>query len=108
MSNFTVKDAKYIRGVDPQNLFEKIIRTRIHDSLYWKDQCFGLTASGILEKAAELTSIGGCYGGNEKPTEFICLLLKMLQIQPEKDIVIEFIKQEDFKYARIPTFFTDA
>lgn len=24
----------------------------------------------------------------------------MLQIQPDKDIVIEFIKQEDYKYAR--------
>ena len=26
--------------------------------------------------------------------------MKMLQIQPEKDIVIEFIKNEDFKYVR--------
>lgn len=31
----------------------------------------------------------------------MCLVLKMLQIQPEKDIVIEFIKNEDFKYVRI-------
>ena len=35
-----------------------------------------------------------------KPTPFLCLVLKMLQIQPEKDIVIEFIKNEDFKYVR--------
>ena len=35
-----------------------------------------------------------------RPTPFICLILKMLQIQPEKDIVVEFIKNEDFKYVR--------
>ena len=40
------------------------------------------------------------FGGNIKPTPFLCLVLKMLQIQPEKDIVIEFIKNEDFKYVR--------
>jgi pre-mRNA-splicing factor 38A len=44
--------------------------------------------------------VGGVYGGNTKPTPFLCLVLKMLQIQPEKDIVIEFIKNEDFKYVR--------
>lgn len=44
-----------------------------------------------------LRSIGGVFGGNIKPTPFLCLVLKMLQIQPEKDIVIEFIKQDEFK-----------
>ena len=48
----------------------------------------------------ELKSIGGIYGGNVKPTPFLCLVLKMLQIQPEKDIIIEFIRNEDFKYVR--------
>ena len=48
----------------------------------------------------ELKFIGGVYGGNIKPTPFLCLILKMLQIQPEKDIIIEFIKNEDFKYVR--------
>ena len=48
----------------------------------------------------ELRYIGGVYSGNIKPAPFLCLTLKMLQIQPEKDIVIEFIKNEDFKYVR--------
>lgn len=48
----------------------------------------------------ELKYIGGVYGGNIKPAPYLCLLLKMLQIQPEKDIVVEFIKNEDFKYVR--------
>ncbi len=40
----------------------------------------------------ELRFVGGVFGGNIKPTPFLCLILKMLQIQPEKDIVVEFIK----------------
>lgn len=45
----------------------------------------------------ELKYVGGVFGGNIKPTPFLCLALKMLQIQPEKDIIVEFIKNEDFK-----------
>lgn len=51
----------------------------------------------MVDKAMELKFVGGVYGGNIKPTPFICLTLKMLQIQPEKDIIVEFIKNEDFK-----------
>lgn len=48
----------------------------------------------------ELDHVGGTFGGNSKPTPFICLVLKMLQIQPEKDIIVEFIKNEEYKYVR--------
>ena len=54
----------------------------------------------VVDKAMELRYIGGVYAGNIKPAPFLCLVLKMLQIQPEKDIVVEFIKNEDFKYVR--------
>jgi len=50
------------------------------------------------DKAIELEAVGGTYGGNRKPTRFMCLVLKMLQIQPEKEIVIEYILNEDYKY----------
>lgn len=50
--------------------------------------------------AMEIRYIGGVFGGNIRPTPFLCLTLKMLQIQPEKDIVVEFIKNEEFKYVR--------
>ncbi|XP_008275552.1 pre-mRNA-splicing factor 38A [Stegastes partitus] len=97
MANRTVKDANSIHGTNPQYLVEKIIRTRIYESKYWKEECFGLTAELVVDKAMELKYVGGVYGGNIKPTPFLCLTLKMLQIQPEKDIIVEFIKNEDFK-----------
>ncbi|KAG5676863.1 hypothetical protein PVAND_006670 [Polypedilum vanderplanki] len=100
MANRTLKDAKNVHGTNPQYLIEKIIRSRIYDSQYWKESCFALTAELMVDKAMELRYIGGVFGGNIKPTPFICLILKFLQIQPEKDIVIEFIKNEEFKYVR--------
>ncbi|XP_049815128.1 pre-mRNA-splicing factor 38 [Schistocerca nitens] len=100
MANRTVKDAKSVRGTNPQYLVEKIIRARIYDCKYWKEECFALSAELLVDKAMELRFIGGVYGGNIKPTPFLCLVLKMLQIQPEKDIVVEFIKNEEFKYVR--------
>ena len=100
MANRTVKDAITIKGTNPQYLVEKIIRSRVYDSKYWKENCFALTSELLVDKAMELKFVGGVFGGNIKPTPFICLVLKMLQIQPEKDIVIEFIKNEDFKYVR--------
>ena len=45
-----------------------------------------------------LDHVGGVFGGNIKPTPFICLILKMLQIQPSKDIIIEFIRNPDYKW----------
>jgi hypothetical protein len=52
----------------------------------------------MVDKAMELKYAGGVFGGNIKPTPFLCLILKMLQIQPEKDIIVEFIRNGDFKY----------
>lgn len=101
MANRTVKEAKNLHGTNPQYLVEKIIRSRIYDCQYWKEQCFALTAELLVDKAMELRYIGGVYGGNIKPSPFLCLVLKMLQIQPEKDIIIEFIKNEDLKYVRV-------
>lgn len=100
MANRTVKDAKSVRGTNPQYIVEKIIRSRIYDSKYWKEECFALTAELLVDKAMELRFIGGVFGGNIKPTPFLCLILKMLQIQPEKDIIVEFVKNDEFKYVR--------
>jgi len=100
MANRTVKGATTVKGTNPQFLIEKIIRSRIYECRYWKEECFALTAELLVDKALELKYIGGTTAAHIKPTPFLCLVCKMLQIQPEKDIVIEFIKQDEFKYVR--------
>jgi len=99
--NTTVSDAASIKGTNPQFLIEKITRMKIYEDMYWKEHCFALNAEGIVDKAVELKYVGGTYGGNRRPSEFMCLLLKMLQIQPEKSIILEFIMNNDYKYVRV-------
>ena len=84
-----------------QNLVEKILRMKIYNSTYWKERCFGLTAETLVDEAVGLKFVGGTYGGARKPTDFMCLVLKLLQIQPDREIVVEFIKNEDYKYVRV-------
>ncbi|KAJ3075674.1 hypothetical protein HDU98_007231 [Podochytrium sp. JEL0797] len=91
------QEAGSIHGQDPQNLVEKIIRTRIHESVYWKEHCFALTAETIVDKAIDLHYIGGQFG-MQKPTEFLCLTLRLLQLQPERSIIAVYLQNEDHKY----------
>ncbi|EPZ35324.1 PRP38-domain-containing protein [Rozella allomycis CSF55] len=99
MANRTAVDAFQVHGVDPQFLIEKITRTRIYESQYWKENCFGLNIETLVDKAVKLDHIGGLFGTNI-PTPFLCLVLKMLQLAPTKDIVFEFVRNGDYKYVR--------
>ena len=94
--------ANSVRGTNPQNMMEKITRDKVYAMTFWKEKCFAVSAETLVDLAVtDLTQIGGIYGGNNRATEFLCLTLKMLQIAPEREIVIEFIKNEDHKYARL-------
>lgn len=99
--NKTISGAVSIHGTDPQLLLEKITRERIYASTYWKEKCFGLTAETILDRALELSSVGGTFGAQQKPTEFLCLLLKLLQLQPSEEIILTYIEAEEHKYLRL-------
>ncbi|KAF5729381.1 hypothetical protein HS088_TW21G01546 [Tripterygium wilfordii] len=101
MANRTDPEAKNIRGMDPQNLVDDIVRSNIYQSTYWKRYCFGLSAASLVDRATELDHVGGTIGGGSKATPFLCLAMKLLQIQPEKEIVVEYINNNDFKYVRV-------
>ena len=96
----TASWAVHVHGTNPQNLIEYIMRQKIYDSLYWKQHCFGLSAEALIDKAVEISFVGGMFGEPRKPTDFVCLVLKLLQIAPEKEIVIAYITQDEFKYLR--------
>ncbi|KAG8464713.1 hypothetical protein KFE25_010081 [Diacronema lutheri] len=100
MANRTDPSATTIHGTNPQYLVEKILRTKIYNNRFWKEHCFGLTAETLVEQAVKLQAIGGTYGGARQPTDFICLVLKMLQICPEREIILELITDERNKYVR--------
>ena len=86
-----------VHDTNPAHLLEKAVRDRITDSYYWKEQCFGINEATLCDRAAKLTCLGGTYG-QQKPTPFLCLALKLLQLLPERDVVLTYLEQPDFKY----------
>ena len=101
MANLTDPLIRSVTGTDPQNLMEYITRQKIYDSRFWKEECFGLTTVDVLERAAKsLTCVGGSYGGNNRPTKFLCLTLKLLQLQPDVELIDTFLEQDHFKYVK--------
>ena len=93
---------KMIRGTTvASTLVDKILRQRIYKSTFWKERCFGLTEETLVDRAVELNHFGGTYGGARKPTDFLCLLLKMLQMKPDREIVMTFLTNDEHKYARV-------
>ncbi|KAK9173498.1 PRP38 family protein [Cryptosporidium meleagridis] len=75
-----------------------ILRDRVFSSIYWKGECFALDSETILDKAVLLDYIGTTYGGDRKATPFLCLIVKLLQIRPSTEIVLEYINNPRFKY----------
>lgn len=69
------------------SLIDKTARNRIFSSRYWKEECFALNASTLIDKAVKLKCIGGLYGGSKKPSKFLCLVLKMLQMNISRETV---------------------
>ncbi|KAF4676775.1 hypothetical protein FOL47_004946, partial [Perkinsus chesapeaki] len=56
MANLTDKGAAGAHGGNPQFLISQIVRDRVYSLRYWKEECFGLNAETILDKAAELNT----------------------------------------------------
>ena len=101
MANVTDPLIKSVQGSDPQNLMEYITRQKIYDSRFWKEECFGLTAADVTERAAQcLKCVGGTYSGMGKPSKFLSLTLKLLQLQPDLSVVQTFLEQDHFKYLK--------
>ncbi|GBG30517.1 Pre-mRNA-splicing factor 38A [Hondaea fermentalgiana] len=89
-----------VHGTDPVNLVERILRLRVYESAYWQQYCFGVNAADLVDRAADLEYIGATASETNKPTPFICLLVKMLQIAPELAISRAMLDNEEFKYMR--------
>ena len=92
-----------VHGRNPQNLIETTIKYRIWDSLYWKEHCFALDAATVIDRCvSDVRYVGGTYA-NQRPSEFLCLTLKLLQLQPQREIILEYLRAEEFKCTPFPS-----
>lgn len=90
-------------GLNPATIMEKPVRERIVDSYFWKDQCFAVNEADIIDRVvAHVRFVGGTYGDSQKPSPFLCLAFKLLQLGPADDVLQEYLGYggEKFKYLR--------
>ncbi|WYZ39321.1 hypothetical protein EsH8_III_001235 [Colletotrichum jinshuiense] len=90
-------------GENPATIMEKAVRERIIDSYFYKEQCFAVNEADIVDRVVEHVSfIGGTYGVTQKPTPFLCLAFKLLQLAPSDEVLDTYLRfgGEKFKYLR--------
>ncbi|EPE04456.1 prp38 family protein [Ophiostoma piceae UAMH 11346] len=95
-------------GLNPATIMEKAVRERIIESYFWKEQCFGVNEADIVDRVVDHVScIGGTTGTSQKPTPFLCLAFKLLQLAPSDEILAAYLSQggEKFKYLRALALF---
>ena len=90
-------------GLNPATIMEKAVRDRIIDSYFYKEQCFALNEADIVDRVVEHVSfVAGTYGDSQKPSPFLCLAFKLLQLAPSDEVLHEYLGLggEEFKYLR--------
>jgi len=90
-------------GLNPATIMEKAVRERIVGSYFYQEQCFAVNEADIVDRVVEhVDYIGGVVGNFQKPTPFLCLAFKLLQLQPSDAILEEYLRfgGEKFKYLR--------
>ncbi|KAI1360331.1 PRP38-domain-containing protein [Xylaria arbuscula] len=90
-------------GLNPATIMEKAVRERIVDSYFWKEQCFGVNEADIVDRVVSHVSfVAGTYGDSQKPSPFLCLAFKLLQLAPPDDVISVYLSYggDKFKYLR--------
>ncbi|KAI8632843.1 PRP38 family-domain-containing protein [Xylariaceae sp. FL1651] len=90
-------------GLNPATIMEKAVRERIVDSYFWKEQCFGVNEADVVDRVvAHVSFVGGTYGDAQKPSPFLCLAFKLLQLAPDDAVLDAYLAHggERFKYLR--------
>lgn len=90
-------------GLNPATIMEKAVRERIVDSYFYKEQCFAVNEADLVNRVVDhVHFVGGTYGSTQKPTPFLCLAFKLLQLAPRDRILREYLEfgGEKYKYLR--------
>ncbi|CUM57408.1 uncharacterized protein AC631_02757 [Debaryomyces fabryi] len=82
-------------------LVEPIIRHRIQDSLFYKQYLYLTNEATILPIITSQVKYIGSTNANGKPTPFICCFLRLLELEPSREIIEMCLHQlgtNEFKY----------
>ena len=90
-------------GLNPATIMEKAVKDRIVESYFYKEQCFALNEADVVDRVVEHVSfVGGTHGAAQKPSPFLCLAFKLLELAPADDVLREYLAYggDHFKYLR--------
>ncbi|EGW35257.1 uncharacterized protein SPAPADRAFT_130731 [Spathaspora passalidarum NRRL Y-27907] len=82
-------------------LIEPIIRHRIQDSIFYKQHLYLTNEATILPIIVEHVKYVSGTDSSGRPSPFICCLLRMLELEPSKDMIDTYLTQlgfNEFKY----------
>ena len=85
--------------------FHKDIIRNTLSSPYYKSVLNNCSILTIIDEIVESKYIGTTYSKQKFPTPFLCLLVRLTQIQPPIDIVNELLGSHDLKYLRQLMYF---
>ncbi|KAL6865578.1 hypothetical protein ACO1O0_001672 [Amphichorda felina] len=95
-------------GLNPATIMEKAVKDRIVDSYFYKEQCFAVNEADIVDRVVEhVRYIGGTHGASQKPSPFLCLAFKLLELAPSDAVLDAYLRVggDHFKYLRALTCF---
>lgn len=83
------------------NLIEPIIRHRIQDSIFYKQHLYLTNESTILPVIIDHVKYISGSDSSNRPSNFICCLFRLLELEPTKEIINVYLTQlnfNEFKY----------
>jgi pre-mRNA-splicing factor 38A len=67
----------------------------VYASRYWKERCFALTAESLVDRISDVEAVGFLFGGFSRPTPFLCLVVKLMQIKPDTETLDAYLSLSD-------------
>ncbi|KAF6834237.1 pre-mRNA-splicing factor 38a [Colletotrichum plurivorum] len=90
-------------GENPARIMEKAVNDRIVDSYFYLAHCGKLNEADVVDCVVDhVNFIGGTYGASQKPSPFLCVAFRLLQLAPGDDVLEAYLRRggERFKYLR--------
>lgn len=102
------KGTQKIHGLNPALLVEKIVRERIQDSHYWISKASTINFYSLLDECIDSVHVVGVYinKGKTVVSRFMCLLFRLIHIQPPIDVVLWLVDFRNHKFKYICVLFS--
>lgn len=86
-------------------IFDTILRNKIYNSKFWKQQLSGVNEETIIDLILKLKYVGGTKSSYKKPTKYICIILKLLHMKIDKNIIMLYLTNDNIHLKAVAAFY---